>query len=196
MKKEDSMNESLVLSRALRDVILDAEPSSLKEALSELNVDSSKLAEEGKTAAARALQLSALSNVKERSAIETAGIYRLHDALSTLLQLLRRRDNLSQDELADRARVEVDEIRRIEHDRTYTARPRTIYQLERAFNLPPRTLVRLSGLKTAHSREFTEEALKFAAHSKAIHKMTRDEKRLLSEFVKFLASHTDSNPEE
>lgn len=120
----------------------------------------------------------------------------LHEALSALVQLLRKRDNLSEEELANRARIDVTEIRRIECDRSYIPAPRTIYQLEQTFKLPRRTLVKLSGLTKVHSKEFTEEAVRFAAHSKAIQKISRDERRLLNEFVKFLSSYTDPSAQE
>lgn len=195
MTKEDTANNDMALSQALRDIILDADSSSLRGIISELGIDPRNIAEMGRMAAARALQLTA-SNAKTDSSADSTDWTKLHDALGALIQLLRKRDNLSEEELANRARVDVSEIRRIECDRSYIPAPRTIYQLEQTFKLPKRTLVKLSGLTKSHSKEFTEEAIRFAAHSKAIQKITRHERKLLNEFVKFLSSHTDSSPQE
>lgn len=182
MKKEDSATKAMSLSRALRDEILDADSDSLSDTLAELNIDASELAATGKAAAKKALE-----SVSESESGE------LHEALGALLQLLRRRDNLSEEELADLAEVDPGEIRRIEYDPSYTPAPRTIYQLEQTFKLPRKTLVNLSGLTRSHSAEFKGEVLRFAAHSKAIQKITREERKLLNEFVKFLSCYTDSN---
>jgi transcriptional regulator with XRE-family HTH domain len=191
MKKEGGAKDAMSLSRAFRDMLLEADSNSLAEVLTELDIDAATLAEEGKAAVENALQSVPESPITEDTDTK-ADVAELHKALGALLQLLRRRDDLSQEELADRARIEIEEIRRIEHDPTYTPLPRTIYQLEQTFRLPRRTLIKLSGLTTSHSAEFKGQVLRFAAHSKAMHKMTREEKKLLNEFVKFLNSYTHS----
>jgi transcriptional regulator with XRE-family HTH domain len=193
MNNQDNASDGLALSRALREVVLEADSSSLRDTLVELEINPADLAEKGRTAAAKALQLSTLNAKPEPLNVATPDTAQLHDGLSALLQLLRRKDNLTEEELADRARVDVSEIRRIECDRSYIPSPRTVYQLEHTFKLPRRTLVKLSGLTELHSKEFTEEVLRFAAHSKAIQKITRHERKLLNEFVKFLSSYTDSH---
>jgi transcriptional regulator with XRE-family HTH domain len=193
MKKEDSATKAMSVSRALRDAILDADSDSLSETLSEFNIDAGELAATGKAAAKKALESvsESVDEVGETDASsESDG---LHEALGVLLQLLRRRDNLSEEELADLAEVDPAEIRRIEFDRSYTPAPRTIYQLELTFKLPRKTLVKLSGLTRSHSADFKGEVLRFAAHSKSIQKITREERKLLNEFVKFLSCYTDSD---
>lgn len=193
MKKEDSATKAMSVSRALRDAILDADSDSLSETLSELNIDASELAATGKAAASKALELVSESVDKVNQIDTSSELDGLHEALGALLQLLRRRDNLSEDELANLAQVDPAEIRRIEFDRSYTPAPRTIYQLEHTFKLPRKTLVKLSGLTRSHSADFKGEVLRFAAHSKAIQKITREERKLLNEFVKFLSCYTDSD---
>jgi len=193
MKKEDSSTKAMSVSRALRDAILDADSDSLSQTLAELNIDAAELAARGRAAAKKALESisESVDEVGETDASsESDG---LHEALGVLLQLLRRRDNLSEEELADLAEVDPAEIRRIEFDRAYTPAPRTIYQLEHTFKLPRKTLVKLSGLTRSHSADFKGEVLRFAAHSKSIQKITREERKLLNEFVKFLSCYTDSD---
>lgn len=195
MTKEDGGDGDMCLSRTLREMVLDADSSSLREVIAELGIDPNDVVRRGKMAAGRALQLTASA---AKSDIHDGGTdwTQLHEALSALVQLLRKRDNLSEEELANRARIDVTEIRRIESDRSYIPAPRTIYQLEQTFKLPRRTLVKLSGLTKTHSKEFTEEAVRFAAHSKAIQKISRHERKLLNEFVKFLSSYTDPSAQE
>lgn len=189
MKKID---DGVTMSRTLRDIVLDADAGSLIETVSELGIDPADLASRGRAAAERALASTARSAESITSAPDMDATNQLHEGLSVLLHLLRRRDNLSEEDLAARARVDVTEVRRIEHDRTYTPSPRTVYQLEQVFRLPKRTLVKLSGLARAQSPEFKDEVLRFAASSRAIQKMTREERKLLNEFVRFLSLHTDS----
>lgn len=195
MTKEDGGDGDMCLSRTLRDMVLDADSSSLREVIAQLGIDPNDVVRRGKMAAARALQLTTSA---AKSDINDGGTdwTQLHEALSALVQLLRKRDNLSEEELANRARIDVTEIRRIESDRSYIPAPRTIYQLEQTFKLPRRTLVKLSGLTKTHSKEFTEEAVRFAAYSKAIQKISRHERKLLNEFVKFLSSYTDPSAQE
>jgi transcriptional regulator with XRE-family HTH domain len=195
MTKEDGSDGDMCLSRTLRDMVLDADPSSLREVIAELGIDPNDVVRRGKMAAARALQLTASAAKSDRHDGGTDWT-QLHEALSALVQLLRKRDNLSEEELANRARIDVTEIRKIECDRSYIPAPRTIYQLEQSFKLPRLTLVKLSGLTKTHSKEFTEEAVRFAAHSKAIQKISRHERKLLNEFVKFLSSYTDPSAQE
>src|SRR6185295_4522736 len=167
MTKEDGGDGDMCLSRTLRDMVLDADSSSLREVIADLGIDPNDVVRRGKMAAARALQLTASPAKSDRHDGGTDWT-QLHEALGALVQLLRKRDNLSEEELANRARIDVTEVRRIECDRSYIPAPRTIYQLEQTFKLPRRTLVKLSGLTKPHSKEFTDEAVRFAAHSKAI----------------------------
>ncbi len=49
--------------------------------------------------------------------------------LNVLVHQLRRRDSLSVAQLAERLRVDVDELMSIERDPNYVPRPRTMHQL-------------------------------------------------------------------
>lgn len=111
----------------------------------------------------------------------------LHKGLQALVKLLRRNQGFNEVELAEAARVDVEEIMKIEQDINYSPSPRTIFQLEEFFKLEPRTLVLVSGAITKHSSDFTNEVLEFAANSKEMGKLTREEKKLLNEFVRFLS---------
>ncbi|HEX6177130.1 MAG TPA: helix-turn-helix transcriptional regulator [Thermoanaerobaculia bacterium] len=183
MKNEDPTNATF---RAMRELVIAADPESLTAAIQDAGIDPKELARSGRAVVARAL-----ARVAEESASTQASD--LHEGLSALLQLLRRRDNLSYEQLAQRARVDVDEIKSIENDPAFTAGPRTIYQLEHYFKLPKRSLAKLAGMTRHQSSDFREEVLRFAAHSKTMHKLTRDETRILNAFVKFLGKDAEAD---
>ena len=104
--------------------------------------------------------------------------------------MLRRKERLSIDELAQNARVPAFELRQIEGDPTFEPSPRTIFQIEQYFKLHERSLVVLSGAVRVDNN-IREEAVRFAASSENIQELTTDERKLLNQFVKFLSKHTD-----
>lgn len=178
MKSEDRMAS---IFYAMRELLLAADSESLATALDEAGIDPADFARAGRAAANRAL-----AAAKRKASADDVGT--LHEGLSVLLQLLCRRDGVSHEQLAQQARIEAEEINRIETDLTYMPNPRTIYQLEQFFRLPKRSLVKLTGMTQDHSQRFTEEVMRFAASSKTMHKLTRSEEQLLNAFVRFLGT--------
>ncbi len=168
-------------SRALRDLILEVPENELCEELSKCGLKSAALAARGRSVAERAL-----ANTRE----ESAEIEDLHRGLGALIQMLRRQNKLSVEELASQARIDVAELRSIELDLSFDPNPRTIYQLEQHFGLPARCLVILSGAAHVESG-VREEAVRFAASAKDIGNLSRGEKKLLYRFIKFLGECTD-----
>jgi ribosome-binding protein aMBF1 (putative translation factor) len=182
MKNGDATS---AMFRVMREAVLDADAETLDLAVKEAGIDPNDL-----TRAARAAIDRAIAVTADDSADSDIGD--LHEGLSALLQLLRRRHSLSHEQLAHEARIEADEIRRIETEVQYTPKPRTIYQLEQFFKLPKRSLAKLAGLTRQRSAELKDEALQFAASSKAMHKLTRAEERILNAFVKFLGKDAEA----
>lgn len=176
------------LTAAFCDFVIEAEADELDAAIRDAGMDPEALAREGRTVAEQAL-------ARFGAGAEASSGQILREGLGVLLGLLRRREGLTQDALATAARVEVDEIRRIESDASFIPSPRTIYQLEKAFDLPSRALVKLSGLSKRTRPTFTAGVLKFAANAKAMGTLTPDEKHLLNDFVKFLISEESGAPE-
>ena len=66
MTKEDGGDGDMCLSRTLRDMVLDADSSSLREVIGELGIDPNDVVRKGKMAAARALQLTASAAKSDR----------------------------------------------------------------------------------------------------------------------------------
>lgn len=177
---EPNEHDQTKMNRALRDILLEASEQELREALVGAGEDFDSLAAQGRAIARRALA----------NADDTSDLQDLHRGLGVLIQMLRRLERVSADQLASEARIDLAELRRIELDPTFDPNPRTIFQLEQYFNLPPRILVVLSGAVRVEN-EVREEAVRFAASSQNISELTGAERKLLNRFVKFLREHTD-----
>jgi transcriptional regulator with XRE-family HTH domain len=177
---EPTEQDRTKMSRALRDLLLEASEDELRDALTEAGEEFEALVARGRAAAQRAL-----SETPNPAEAED-----LHRGLGALVQMLRRRDRLSVDELARKARVDPSELRRIELDPAFDANPRTIFQLAQVFNLPAQSLIVLSGAVQVEP-DVRQEAVRFAASSEDISGLTIDQRKLLNQFVKFLREHTD-----
>lgn len=173
-------NDRTKMNQVIRDMLLEASEVDLREALAGAPEEFASLAARGRAAAQRALA----------NAGDTADVQDLHRGLGALIQMLRRRDRVSVEELATQARVDVGELRRLELDASFEPNPRTIYQIEQHFRLPARSLVILSGAVRVDS-DVRAEAVRFAANSERIAELSREERKLLNRFVKFLCEHTD-----
>jgi transcriptional regulator with XRE-family HTH domain len=107
-------------------------------------------------------------------------------AFGSLLRLERRNQHLTVSALAKALDVDEDEIRNIEHDPHYKARPRTILGIANHFSLPPREILKLAGAAASNDSRLNEKAMLFAAHSDDMGGLNKDEKQLLNAFVQFL----------
>jgi len=107
-------------------------------------------------------------------------------AFSTLICYRRRALRLTMEDLAQQAKVELDELLQIEEDATYVPEPRTVHQLASHLKLPIPQLLVLSGNATSANAELTEAAVRFAARSRAVEKLNREQNEALNEFVKVL----------
>ena len=179
-KKEYKLTNRGAVFHAMRETLLEAPSSEVFAQAREAGLNSQELSALGRSAIN-----SALSIFKEKSR-QTDNCVLLHKGLNSLLVMLRRRDNLDEAELASKANIDEDEIRRIEYDPHYLPSPRTIYKLEKVFSLPSGVLAKLSGAIKHNSPVMEERVLAFAANAKAIGKLTKEERELLNAFVRFL----------
>jgi transcriptional regulator with XRE-family HTH domain len=109
-------------------------------------------------------------------------------AFGSLVEAMRRRNGLTMEKLAEKASIDVAEIRNIERDAHHRAEPRTVYQLASTFGLPNKALLQLSGNATARDAGMHEHAMRFAARSgESVQNLSKDEKRALEEFIAYLA---------
>ena len=188
--KKDIVAHSRAMSRAFRESILEVSEDELREVLEQEGEDFDELADRGQAAIDRAFRQ--VPGAEQKDSAEKSSMEGLHRGLGALVTLLRRKKKLSEEELAARARVPVEEVRRIEFDASYTPGIRTVAQLEDFFRLKPRMLAILAGaVRVQRQAEFRAEVQKFAALSSGMGKLSREEKKLLAEFVRLLSDYTE-----
>lgn len=117
--------------------------------------------------------------------LESSSISRL--AFGRFVNLMRRRLSLSVEAFAERAALDVSEVLSIEDDLSYTARPRTIYQLSQTLNVPQERLLVLAGLAGANDTGLGEEAVRFAARSESVERLSKEEQAALEAFIAVLS---------
>jgi len=175
------------LFSAFLDFVHEASESELDQALRSEGEDPNDVYLRGQTAIEKALSRHPGPLEEDVEFHEQPIDQALKNGFSTLVRLLRQREKMSMEDLAERANVELREVVQIEVDADYVPEPRTVFQLERIFDLPPRTLVLLSGSMTSHPQEFRDKVERFAARSKGIDKLDRKQRKALNQFVQFLA---------
>ncbi len=105
-------------------------------------------------------------------------------AFLLFLRMLRRREGLSVEELAKRSGIDRAELSAIEWNNGYRPTPLTLHKLGDFYSIPQRRLAALAG--AIRDDTVSEHASRFAAQSESFAKLTREERRVVDEFVKFL----------
>jgi len=113
-------------------------------------------------------------------------------AFRTLISYRRRALRLTMEDVAQKAKVELDELLEIEENASYVPEPRTVQKLAGLLKLPIEELLVLSGNATAANAVLTEAAVRFAARSRAVEKLNREQNDALNEFVKVLVDQKAS----
>ena len=108
-------------------------------------------------------------------------------AFGRFVHLMRRRRGYSMEQLAEHADLEASELLVIEDDVHYVPGPRTVYKLAETFEVPQQRLMQLAGLAAASDAGFRQEAVRFAARSETIEKLTPEESAALEAFVAVLS---------
>lgn len=127
---------------------------------------------------------------------ERGGADETRIAFGRFVNLMRRRRGLSMEKLAEQAALDASELLVIEESASYVPDPRTIYQLAQIFDVPQRALMALAGLTVANDRGLREEAVRFAARSESVQKLTPEESSALEAFVAVLSQHRNGPSEE
>ena len=117
----------------------------------------------------------------------SAEIENPNPAFGRLINLWRRKKGLSIEALAEKARIDVAELIEIERNLNYVPEVRTVYQLAKTLDLPSERMLELSGNLVARDSNLGEKAVRFAARSESLEKLSKEEQRALEEFVKFLS---------
>ena len=119
-----------------------------------------------------------------------------YEALQAIaVRQLRRRDDMDVSRLAAELRVPEDELRAIEADQGFVPKPRTIHQIARYYKISARALLKLSPAAAERDPNLDEVAVRFAASSESLSKLSRDERKKLNEFIKVLSDYKE-HPED
>jgi|GEM_PF-3134503 len=182
-EKRRQIVDDATLRDTLAEIVLETSKEELIEALGEAEFEAE--AKRGRELIDRVLRESGVVPLPMSSDLE------FHHGLGAMLKLLKRREGLSSAELSARAEIDEEELRRIELDPSFEPSPRAIYRLERFFGLPSRSIAILAGaVKVEDETSFRREVVQFAAKSASMGKLTKEEKRHLSQFVKLLGQFT------
>ncbi len=108
----------------------------------------------------------------------------LGHAFVLCVRMLRRSRGLTVDQLATGSEIDRDEIVAMERNNGYRPTPLTLHRLSKFYRIPQRRLMALAG--AVQDDDVAAHASRFAAQSESFAKLTREERRALDEFVKFL----------
>jgi transcriptional regulator with XRE-family HTH domain len=108
-------------------------------------------------------------------------------AFGKFVNLMRRRRGYSMEQLAMEADLDASELLVIEDDLHYVPAPRTVYKLAQTFSVSQQRLMQLAGLSAANDAGLRQEAVRFAARSESVQKLTPEESSALEAFVTVLS---------
>ena len=108
-------------------------------------------------------------------------------AFQRFVCLGRRSKNLTIDALAEEADIKLSELMNIEADVHFKPELRTLYKLAEVFDVSQRKLMELSGLSQPKDAHFPQEAVRYAAQSKSIEKLTAEERAALDGLISVLS---------
>lgn len=121
------------------------------------------------------------------STAQTAAIEETRIAFGKFVNLMRRRHGYSMEQLAEAADIDPSELLVIEDDVHHVPEPRTVFKLAQTFEVPQRRLMQLAGLAAANDAGLRQEAVRFAARSESVQKLTPEESSALEAFVAVLS---------
>jgi transcriptional regulator with XRE-family HTH domain len=121
------------------------------------------------------------------SGTQIAAVEETRIAFGKFVNLMRRRRGFSTEQLAQAAELDASELLVIEDDIHYVPEPRTVYKLAETFEVSQRRLMQLAGLAAANDAGFRQEAVRFAARSESVQKLTPEENSALEAFVAVLS---------
>jgi transcriptional regulator with XRE-family HTH domain len=108
-------------------------------------------------------------------------------AFGRFVNLMRRRLGVSVERLAEVAALDASEILVIEDDVHHVPEPRTVYKLAQTFKVPQKKLMQIAGLTASSDPGLRQEAVRFAARSESLQKLTPEEAAALEAFVAVLS---------
>jgi transcriptional regulator with XRE-family HTH domain len=110
----------------------------------------------------------------------------LRYAFHLCVQMLRRANGLTVDELATKTGIDRSEVVAMERNPGYRPTPVVVHKLSAFYGISERRMAMLAGAVREVSADVAEEASRFAAQSESFAKLTEEEKQALDEFMKVL----------
>lgn len=108
-------------------------------------------------------------------------------AFGRLVNLMRRKKNLSLERLSEEIDVDISELVEIEDDIRHKPEPRTVFLISNHFNIPRNRLMQISGLAVQKDAHLMEEAFRFAARSDPLVELSTEENAALAAFISVLS---------
>ena len=110
----------------------------------------------------------------------------MRHAFARFVQLARRERRLSIEQFAAKSDVELIELLKIETEENHEPAVETVRRIAGFLEVPEKKLMALAGLHISEDAQLQTEALKFAARSASVEKLTRKEHADLEGMVKVL----------
>jgi transcriptional regulator with XRE-family HTH domain len=117
---------------------------------------------------------------------QSGSVIPIRAAFVRFVQLARRERRLSLEEFAEMIDVDLAELVKIEKEENYKPAIRTVHKIAEYLRIPEKKLLALAGLLQVKDPRFQTAALKFAARSAPVEKLSQQEHSDLEEIVKFL----------
>ena len=127
-----------------------------------------------------------LVNTLEKGVQSPTNVIPMKHVFACFVKLARRERNLSLEQFAEKVDVDLVELLKIEKDEQYVPALRTVHQIATFLKVPEQKLMALAGLLKAKDAKFQSAALKFAANSEPVEKLSEEEHAALEEYIKFL----------
>ena len=130
--------------------------------------------------------LASLNMLLAEGLSEDPNAHQLIRAFGVLVRELRRRQQLSIEDLAAKARVPADELWDVEQNPHFIPRPQFIQHLAIVLDVPARALAILANVSAARDDQFEQKTLQFLSIFDDHKLATRRKQRALGRYVEFL----------
>ena len=127
-----------------------------------------------------------IETLEQNEAVAASNVVPFKHAFVRFLDLARRERKLTLEQFAAKTDVDLVELVKIEADESYTPALRTVHQIAAFLEVPAQKLMALAGLLKVKDARFQNAALRFAARSESVEKLTDEEHSALEEYIKFL----------
>jgi HTH-type transcriptional regulator, competence development regulator len=117
---------------------------------------------------------------------QTSNVIPIRAAFKRFVQLERRKRGLSLEQFAEKVDVDLVELLEIEKEEDYRPAIRSVHKIAEFLKIPEKRLLALAGLLQVKDPQFQKAALRFAARSAPVEKLSQQEHSDLEEIIKFL----------